>query len=63
MKKTVVLSNGRVHGFSVFEFDPAKSDSNQRKHGIDFVAAQSLWVDPCRIELQARSDGEVWGSS
>lgn len=26
-----------------FEFDEAKSRSNRAKHGIDFVAAQSLW--------------------
>ena len=29
-----------------FEFDPAKSESNLRKHGIDFVEAQQLWQDP-----------------
>jgi uncharacterized DUF497 family protein len=28
-----------------FEFDPAKSDSNKDKHGIDFVEAQALWLD------------------
>jgi uncharacterized DUF497 family protein len=42
-----------------FEFDPAKSAANQRKHGIDFVAAQSLWLDPDRLEIQARSLDEV----
>jgi uncharacterized DUF497 family protein len=26
-----------------FEFDEVKSRSNQTKHGIDFVEAQSLW--------------------
>ena len=26
-----------------FEFDPRKSESNQAKHGIDFVQAQALW--------------------
>ena len=26
-----------------FEFDPAKSESNHRKHGIDFFEAQTLW--------------------
>ena len=26
-----------------FEFDPRKSESNKRKHGIDFVEAQALW--------------------
>jgi uncharacterized DUF497 family protein len=38
-----------------FEFDPAKSAANLRKHGIDFVAAQSLWLDGDRLEIQARS--------
>jgi uncharacterized DUF497 family protein len=33
-----------------FEFDPAKSDSNKIKHGLDFVEAQALW------------DGEVFKS-
>lgn len=28
-----------------FEFDPAKSEANKAKHGIDFVAAQELWYD------------------
>ncbi len=27
-----------------FEFDPAKSAENRRKHGIDFEAAQELWA-------------------
>ncbi len=26
-----------------FEFDPAKSASNQTKHGIDIIEAQTLW--------------------
>jgi hypothetical protein len=26
-----------------FEFDPAKSEANKEKHGIDFVEAQELW--------------------
>jgi len=29
----------------MFEFDPAKSDANTIKHGIDFVEAQALWSD------------------
>ena len=28
-----------------FEFDEAKSQANAVKHGIDFVAAQALWLD------------------
>ena len=38
-----------------FEFDPRKSTSNQEKHGIDFVAAQSIWDDPALLEIPART--------
>jgi uncharacterized protein len=38
-----------------FEFDPAKSATNLKTHGIDFVAAQALWSDPDRLEIPARS--------
>ena len=41
-----------------FEFDPAKSASNLQKHGIDFVKAQSLWDDPNRLVITARTQGE-----
>jgi len=36
-----------------FEWDPDKSVINNAKHGIDFVSAQSLWVDENRIEIHA----------
>jgi len=41
-----------------FEFDPAKSDANLHKHGIDFLAAQALWRDPALLEIAARTSGE-----
>lgn len=41
----------------MFEFDPAKSQSNREKHGIDFVAAQNLWLDERLLFVPAR-DGE-----
>jgi len=41
-----------------FEFDPRKSASNLAKHGIDFVAAQEMWMDPFMVEIDARSSGE-----
>lgn len=41
-----------------FEFNEAKSQSNQEKHGIDFVSAQQLWADPDRIEIPARTEDE-----
>ena len=42
----------------MFEFDPAKSQANKAKHGIDFVEAQMLWDDPNRLEMAARLAGE-----
>lgn len=42
----------------VFEFDSKKSESNQNKHGIDFVAAQRLWSDPMLLEIPAKTDDE-----
>lgn len=41
-----------------FEFDPAKSESNRTKHGIDFVEAQSLWNDPMLLEIPAKTEDE-----
>lgn len=42
-----------------FEFDPAKSEANRAKHGIDFVAAQELWYDPKKKTLAASYREEV----
>ena len=33
------------------EFDPEKSTSNRKNHGIDFVEAQALWDDLDLIEI------------
>jgi uncharacterized DUF497 family protein len=41
-----------------FEFDPAKSEVNKKKHGIDFVDAQALWDDPDFVEIPATTAGE-----
>jgi uncharacterized DUF497 family protein len=41
-----------------FEFNREKSKENKRKHGIDFVEAQSLWDDPDLIEIPARTTDE-----
>lgn len=41
-----------------FEFDANKSQTNQNKHGIDFLQAQRVWNDPDRLEIPARSDDE-----
>jgi uncharacterized DUF497 family protein len=42
-----------------FEFDPEKSDINKRKHGIDFVEAQTLWDDPDFIEIPVKASDET----
>ncbi len=41
-----------------FEFDPAKSASNLKKHGIDFTEVQALWQDVIRLEVPARTADE-----
>lgn len=41
------------------EFDATKSASNFTKHGIDFVAAQTLWEDPDLLEIPARTSDEA----
>jgi uncharacterized DUF497 family protein len=42
-----------------FEFDPAKSAENLAKHGIDFEAAQAIWLDENAIDIEARSETEL----
>ena len=41
-----------------FEFDARKSRANFRKHGIDFVEAQLLWLDPNLVEVPAWTEDE-----
>ncbi len=41
-----------------FEFDENKSRSNLEKHGMNFSEARSLWLDPNRLEVTARSESE-----
>lgn len=41
-----------------FEFDQQKSESNKRKHGIDFIQAQSLWFDSNRVFIKAKTSDE-----
>ena len=41
-----------------FEFDPRKSENNQKKHGVNFVEAQALWDDPDLLEIPARTEDE-----
>ena len=41
-----------------FEFDESKSQANKSKHGIDFVEAQTLWMDESFVEIPARTEDE-----
>lgn len=41
-----------------FEYDPAKSDANKVKHGLDFEEAQELWKDADRLVFPAQSNPE-----
>ncbi len=41
-----------------FEYDEKKSASNLEKHGIDFVDAQALWLDPNLLEIRAKTEDE-----
>jgi hypothetical protein len=41
-----------------FEFDSEKSDSNEKKHGINFLDAQALWHDPDYIIIPAKTIDE-----
>ncbi len=41
-----------------FEFDPKKSEKNKKKHGIDFIEAQTLWDDLDLLEIPARTEDE-----
>jgi hypothetical protein len=42
-----------------FEFDSKKSERNKIKHGIDFIEAQTLWEDPDRLLIPARTIDET----
>lgn len=41
-----------------FEFDQRKSEINKRKHGLDFIQAQSLWYDSSRVIVEAKTTDE-----
>ena len=41
-----------------YEFDSRKSNSNLKKHGIDFIEAQLLWLDPNLLEIPAKTIDE-----
>nr|WP_245781933.1 BrnT family toxin [Granulicella pectinivorans] len=39
----------------LFEWDPAKAESNRRKHGVTFEEATTVFYDPCRLLLRTIS--------
>jgi uncharacterized DUF497 family protein len=41
-----------------FEYDKHKSAANAEKHGIDFEAAQQLWLDPDLLVIPAKTVDE-----
>lgn len=41
-----------------FEYDPGKSESNTKKHGISFEDAKRLWEDPLLLEISAKTQDE-----
>ena len=41
-----------------FEYDENKSQTNQQKHGIDFIEAQKLWEDDNLLEITGKSETE-----
>jgi len=51
--------DGSSEPFPEFEFDPGKSETNLRKHGIDFETAKAIWADPQRSETPARIGSEM----
>lgn len=43
-----------------FEYDETKSLSNEQKHGINFIQAQTLWEDDDLLEFPAsKVDDEI----
>ena len=42
-----------------FEFDPAKSAANKRKHGIDFEETRQLWNDDNGFEFAGSFESET----
>ena len=43
---------------SDFEWDSAKDELNQRKHGVSFAMAQLAFLDPSRIILEDLEHGD-----
>ena len=44
---------------SSFEWDPAKDDDNQSKHGVSFAEAQLAFLDPRRVIAEDLAHGST----
>ena len=42
----------------IFEYDPAKNESNVEKHKVSFEEAAEIWNDPDLLVLSAKRRGE-----
>lgn len=47
-----------LHTVVTFEYDPAKSEINQAKHGINFEEAQLLWEDSDAVRITLNFETE-----
>jgi len=43
-----------------FEWDQAKAASNVRKHGVTFMEAARVFLDPLAAYFPDETDGERW---
>jgi uncharacterized protein len=41
-----------------FDWDPAKAESNRRKHGVTFEAAMGVFSDPLALSLVDNESGQ-----
>ena len=41
-----------------FDWDPAKAESNRRKHGVTFEAAMGVFSDPLALSLLDKESGQ-----
>ena len=54
----MVYKRYNIHTMNGFEYDEEKSNTNSKKHGIDFIEAQKLWKNPDLLEIPAKTQDE-----
>jgi uncharacterized DUF497 family protein len=47
-----------MNGALIFEWDDAKSRSNEAKHGLPFSDATAVFLDPLRADYDASNPGD-----